>query len=480
MVVLDSLAATAAAPWIGRVAAPVVGMLHQPPGGMDANSFARSFRAPFDRHAYRTCRVLIVASEWLAEQLAAAGVAARQAARRCARQGSRRANRGRDDIHPMERAQLRDGRLMAALTVANWLPLKGIIELLDAVAGLADEVVTLHLVGDTATPGAYARRIRERLEQPDLRDRVVVHGLIPPADVARMYRAVDAFVLPSFVETYGTVWGEAMAAGLPVIGWRAGNLPFLADDGKDGMLVPVGDVAALGDAIELLARDPDLRALIGQAAAASSSGTPDVGRDGRPLLRDHRSCPIWADTGRFASRLTPVTSQCRGDSRRRTARLSANPRPADRRTPTHRPTRRPSRAGRRALAARASSSRTCVQTCSATVSTVVACPSNAGKRAEVGGIELGQARGQRRPEGVDVDQHRVLVELLASRHDLSPVVVAVLVAGGGVLGLELMEGVKRPGDADFKHSQAPPAGTRRGTAREARTRRPRRRTRIGA
>ena len=151
---------------------------------------------------------------------------------------------------------------MAALTVANWMPLKG-IELLEAVAGLADEVVTLHLVGDTATPGPYARRVRERLEQPDLRDRVVVHGLIPPADVERMYRAVDAFVLPSFVETYGTVWGEAMAAGLPAIGWRAGNLPFLADDGKDGMLVRVGDAPALGDAIELLARDPDLRALIG-------------------------------------------------------------------------------------------------------------------------------------------------------------------------------------------------------------------------
>jgi glycosyltransferase involved in cell wall biosynthesis len=274
VVVLDSLAATAAAPWIGRVAAPVVGMLHQAPGGTDTNRFARSFRAPFDRHAYRTCRVLIVASEWLAEQLAAGGVPRGKLRVVVPGKDLDAQTAGESDINPMERAQLRDGRLMAALTVANWLPLKGIIELLDAVAGLADEVVTLHLVGDTATPGAYARRIRKRLEQPDLRDRVVVHGLLPPADVARMYRAVDAFVLPSFVETYGTVWGEAMAAGLPVIGWRAANLPFLADDGKDAVLVPVGDVAALGDAIELLARDPDVRALIGQAAALRAAARP--------------------------------------------------------------------------------------------------------------------------------------------------------------------------------------------------------------
>ena len=47
---------------------------------------------------------------------------------------------------------------MAAVCVANWLPRKGILELLEAVAGLPDDVVTLHLVGDTATRGGYARR----------------------------------------------------------------------------------------------------------------------------------------------------------------------------------------------------------------------------------------------------------------------------------------------------------------------------------
>ena len=43
-----------------------------------------------------------------------------------------------------------------------------------------------------------------------------------------LYRSADVFVLPSYREPYGTVYGEAMAAGLPVVGWRAGNLPNLA------------------------------------------------------------------------------------------------------------------------------------------------------------------------------------------------------------------------------------------------------------
>jgi glycosyltransferase involved in cell wall biosynthesis len=163
---------------------------------------------------------------------------------------------------------------MAAVCVANWLPRKGILELVEAVAGLPDGVVTLHLVGDAATPGRYATRVRKRIERADLRDRVVVHGLLGPAAVHRMYLTADAFVLPSFEEPYGTVWGEAMGAGLPVVGWRAGNLPFLADHGRDGMLVPVGDLPALGAAIERLARDPALRQRLGRAALSRAAARP--------------------------------------------------------------------------------------------------------------------------------------------------------------------------------------------------------------
>ena len=56
VLVLDSIAASAAAPWLGLVKAPVVGMLHQPPGGIDAPRIQRRFRTPFDRHAYRPAR----------------------------------------------------------------------------------------------------------------------------------------------------------------------------------------------------------------------------------------------------------------------------------------------------------------------------------------------------------------------------------------------------------------------------------------
>jgi glycosyltransferase involved in cell wall biosynthesis len=274
VLVLDSIAAAPAAPWLGRIAAPVVGMLHQPLGGMDAHRLGRAVRVPFDRRAYRACSVLMVASDWLAQQLAGAGL--ERARLRVVPPGKDLdavGSRARD-VEPNQGAAFRNGRLIAALCVANWLPRKGVLELLDAVARLPDEVVTLHLVGDTATQGRYADAVRERIKSGELRDRVVVHGVIPPQAVERMYRTVDVFVLPSFEEPYGTVWGEAMAAGLPVIGWRAGNLPFLADHGTEGLLAPVGDVPTLASFIDRTARDATLRASMAGAAARRAEARP--------------------------------------------------------------------------------------------------------------------------------------------------------------------------------------------------------------
>jgi glycosyltransferase involved in cell wall biosynthesis len=107
----------------------------------------------------------------------------------------------------------------------------------------------------------------------------VCHGPVARDEVAGLYRAADAFVLPSYREPYGTVYGEALAAGLPVVGFRAGNLPHLIDDGREGVLVAPGDVAGLTAALRRLARDREWRALLG--AAASERG---------------RRLPTWNDT----------------------------------------------------------------------------------------------------------------------------------------------------------------------------------------
>jgi len=50
--------------------------------------------------------------------------------------------------------------------------------------------------------------------------------------------------MPSDMEAFGLAALEAMACGVPPVGTRVGGVPELIDDGVDGFLEPVGDVAA--------------------------------------------------------------------------------------------------------------------------------------------------------------------------------------------------------------------------------------------
>jgi glycosyltransferase involved in cell wall biosynthesis len=265
---LDSIATAFAAPALAmrRLGVPVIAVLHQPPGGIDHSAARVSTQAPLDRLALRRADALIAASEHLAEQLVEAGFA---------RSSIRVVPPGRDVAPAPERpSELRHGRRAAFVTVANWLPRKGILELLEAFARLPADAATLHLAGDESVDARYEARVLSRLAAGDLTGRVVVHGSLAREDVAALYQAADVFVLPASREPYGTVWGEAMACGLPVVGWRTGNLPYLAEDEREGLLVEPGDVEALSQALMRLAFDRDLRARLGAAAKQRALARP--------------------------------------------------------------------------------------------------------------------------------------------------------------------------------------------------------------
>jgi glycosyltransferase involved in cell wall biosynthesis len=266
---LDSIAAAFAGPALAlrRPGVPVIAVLHQPPGGIDHGATRERAQAPLDRLALRRADLLIAASDHLAEQLVEAGFP---------RSRIRVVPPGRDVAPPPggPPPDLRKGRRAAFLTVANWLPRKGIFELLEAFARLPAEAGTLHLAGDDAADSRYAARVRSRLEETDLTGRVIVHGSLAIEEVAALYRAADVFVLAASREPYGTVWGEAMAFGLPVVGWRAGNLPYLAENRREGLLVEPGDTDALSQALMELAFDSDMRTSLGAAAKRRALSRP--------------------------------------------------------------------------------------------------------------------------------------------------------------------------------------------------------------
>jgi glycosyltransferase involved in cell wall biosynthesis len=89
-------------------------------------------------------------------------------------------------------------------------------------------------------------------------------------DVPAYLRAADIFVLPSRREGLPVALLEAMACGLACVASRlSGATDSIITDGVDGMLVPVGDIDAVADAIGALLDDPAQRMRLGTAARST-------------------------------------------------------------------------------------------------------------------------------------------------------------------------------------------------------------------
>ena len=88
-------------------------------------------------------------------------------------------------------------------------------------------------------------------------------------DVAPYYAFFDALAARRR-RTRERRWSRSRRSppGRPVVATRVGGVPDVVDDGEDGFLVDVGDVEAIADALEQLARDPELRRAMGAAGRA--------------------------------------------------------------------------------------------------------------------------------------------------------------------------------------------------------------------
>ena len=78
--------------------------------------------------------------------------------------------------------------------------------------------------------------------------------------------AADVLVLPSYREGFGSVIIEAAACEVPAIAYRIDGVVDAVEDGKTGVLVPVGDVWELKRAITTLAESPDIVRNMGASA----------------------------------------------------------------------------------------------------------------------------------------------------------------------------------------------------------------------
>jgi glycosyltransferase involved in cell wall biosynthesis len=87
--------------------------------------------------------------------------------------------------------------------------------------------------------------------------------------LAAAYNAADVFAIPSLQDTLPNTVLEAMACGIPVVGFAVGGIKDQVESGLTGRLVPAGDAGALRDAITCLLHDGAARDQASRACRAA-------------------------------------------------------------------------------------------------------------------------------------------------------------------------------------------------------------------
>ena len=265
-IVVDALARIAVAPHLNRwlSSCPVVALVHELPSlaGGEARPEALAREHGYEEPLLSVDRLVAVsdhAKNVLQDRGASPGLI-------------HVVSPGFDGIAAGHGSKARGDGPVRALCVAQWIPRKGILTLVEAWTSRWRKGAVLDLIGETDADPEYAAQVRAAIDAGQ-RGSILVSGSVDDATLSASYASADLFVLPSRYEGYGIVYAEALAFGLPIVACDAGPVPDLVGQ-EAAILVRPDDKDALSAALDLLLEDPSLREQMSASAIRRASHLP--------------------------------------------------------------------------------------------------------------------------------------------------------------------------------------------------------------
>lgn len=167
----------------------------------------------------------------------------------------------RDGTNPVDPVRI--------VSVGRAVAKKGYRDLIQALAALPSD---LHWRFAHIGGGELLSSLKQQAQQAGIADKVAFLGSKAQPDIIALLREADLFVLPSKQaasrdqDGLPNVIMEAASQGLAIVATNFAGIPEFVRDGVEGELVPPGDWEALSNALNLLAREPERRKALGDAA----------------------------------------------------------------------------------------------------------------------------------------------------------------------------------------------------------------------
>jgi glycosyltransferase involved in cell wall biosynthesis len=152
----------------------------------------------------------------------------------------------------------RDSRkLFSLLTIGYLIERKGIDLILKALFSLKEDKIDVqfNIVGE----GPERLNLEKMVRELGLESQVVFHGYIPHQKIGSFYRKSDIFCSMSLSESWGQVYLEAMASGLPLVVSKTNGSEGIVEDGVTGFLIAQGDVRGFATCVRKIIENEDLR-----------------------------------------------------------------------------------------------------------------------------------------------------------------------------------------------------------------------------
>jgi glycosyltransferase involved in cell wall biosynthesis len=171
----------------------------------------------------------------------------------------------REHFSPREDPADRETGAPLIVCVGRLSDQKGQDVAIEALARMRDRTARLRLVGAESGPGERAR-LEELAASLAVADRIEWRGAVD--DTAPEYRAADVVVAPSRWDGLSLALLEAMACGAAIVASDVNGSESLGDA---GVIVPLGDPAALADGIDALLEDEPRGRRLGASARTRSA-----------------------------------------------------------------------------------------------------------------------------------------------------------------------------------------------------------------